>query len=108
MKLEKIENEVFEINSSEDLVRFIVNVECDNSDKISEIVRSNVDLFYDLYSTLKNLQNISDESFDVDIVRELILELHQKLLEIKKHYDDFDKCLDVVSDDSKLMYNSLQ
>ena len=105
-------SDIFKLNSSEDLVNFIFNVECDNSEKISELVRNNVDIFFEVYSTLNNIQdNISssgdDLSEDIIHVKELILELHSKLLLVDKHYNDISKFLDVLSDDKKLMWNSV-
>lgn len=106
------EENIFKLNSSEDLVNFIFNVEYDNSEKISELVRNNVDIFSEVYSALNNIQdNISssgdDLSKDIIHVKELILELHSKLLLVDKHYNDISKVLDELSDDKKLMWNSV-
>ncbi len=107
------ENNIFKLNSSEDLVNFIFNVEYDNSEKISELVRNNVDIFSEVYSALNHLQdNISssedDLSEDIINVKELILKLHSKLLLVDKHYNDISKFLDELSDDKKLMWNSIR
>ena len=107
------EENIFKLNSSEDLVNFIFNVEYDNSEKISELVRNNVDIFSEVYSALNNIQdNISssgdDLSEDIIHVKELILKLHSKLLLVDKHYNDISKFLDELSDDKKLMWNSIR
>ena len=108
---------IFKLNSSEDLVSFIFNVESDNSDKISKLVRDNVDVFFEIYQILNNLQDVIQNNSDIDSedvsefildVKGDILELHNKLLQVDQQYEDIVESLKQVFNDKEMMLNCIR
>lgn len=100
-------NNILKVDSADAVVDFVKSVEYDNSEKISEVVRNNVDILFDIDSTLKKIKKISDSAEvdeDVDVVKDLILELHLKLLNLDSHNNQHLKIVDELFSNTKLLY----
>lgn len=80
-----LENNILKVDSAEAVIDFVNKVEFDNSDKISEMIRNDVEMFFDIELTLRKLKQLSDDSDvneEIDVVRCLIFELHQNLIDL--------------------------
>lgn len=110
-ELKKMKQNILRLDSAADVVDFVKNVESENSDKISEMIRNDVDMFFDIGKTLSKIKDIfSDEdvSAEVNSVMILLLELHQKLLLLENQNLQHHKLISEMFNDSKLIYHVIK
>jgi hypothetical protein len=102
---------ILKVDSAESIVNFVKSVESENSDKVSEMVRNDVDMFYDIDVILRKIRTLSDEGKfveDVDVVRSLVLELHHKLLLMDHLNHQHLNLMKELFDNTKLVYHVLK
>ena len=95
-------------NDVNSIIEFIETVENEHSEKISSMIKNDVEMFFDIDRTLLKIKKYeSGSAEEISDVRSLILELHQKLLLIEKHNLINLKVIDEITEDNKLMYDIL-
>ena len=102
---------IFQLDSAADVVDFVKNVESENSDKISEMIRNDVEMFFDIDRTLSKIKEIStdeDVSAEVNSIKILLLELHQKLLLLENQNIQHQKIVSEMFNDSELIYQVIK
>ena len=106
-----LKNNILKVDSAESVIDFVKSVEYDNSEKLSEVVKSNVEILFDIDSTLRKIKKISDSAEvdeDVDVVKDLVLELHLKLLNLDMQNHHHLKIVDEIFTDSRLIYHVIK
>lgn len=102
---------ILKLDSAADVVDFVKNVESENSDKISEMIRNDVDMFFDIDKTLSKIKDIfndEDVSAEVNSVMILLLEIHQKLLLLENQNLQHHKLISEMFSDSELIYHVIK
>lgn len=109
MKLFMYEN-IFKGDSAASIIEFVMNVESENSDKISEMIRNDVDMVWDIANTLFNLKGIVEDAdviSDIDKVWSLVLLLHKKLLMLDQQNNQNSELFEKLYDDKKIVFHLL-
>ena len=80
MKLEKpLKNDI------KSIIEFIETVENEHSEKISAMIRNDVEMFFDIDRTLLKIKTAESDSVkEIFEIKDLLSELHQKLLLVEK------------------------
>lgn len=84
----------------------MVNVVSDDSAKINDMIRNDVDMFHEIYKIIGGFEKL--ESDDMDSVKELFFKLHMKLLELDHQKNQQLELIEKLRNDRSYVYHLLK
>lgn len=94
---------LFKTDSVESIAEYIQNVENSNSEKISDMIRNTVDIFFEIHSILQTFSDDPKLSENVNDVENIISQIKDQLSKFEKQNQKHQKLLNTMCNDTKLL-----